>query len=45
MMKRAISTALAGTAVLAGALATAAAVVPPAEQAAAPTVTVYKSPT
>jgi len=44
-MKRAISTALAGTALLAGVLATAAAVVLPAGQAAAPTVTVYKSPT
>jgi len=44
-MKRAISTALSGTVLLAGALVTAAAVVPPAESAAAPTVTVYKSPT
>jgi len=44
-MKRAISMAVAGAALLAGALVTAAAVVPPAVQASAPTVTVYKSPT
>ena len=43
-MRRAITTFLAGTAVLAGVLATAAAV-RPAGAAQQPTVTVYKGPT
>jgi hypothetical protein len=43
-MKRTISIAMSGAVLLAGALVTVAAVAP-AEQAAAPTITVYKSPT